>query len=137
MVQVRQEYSSDLHHLAAMRRLVREACEAAWGTGADADAICQLELAVDEAASNIMLHAYCREQGRPIELLAEADAGQVTVTLYHCGHDFDAAEVAPPAFDASREHGFGVYLIQKLVDQVTYLRSEQGRCGIRLVKKRA
>jgi anti-sigma regulatory factor (Ser/Thr protein kinase) len=120
-----------------MRRLVREACRSAWGAEAGEEAICQLELAVDEAASNIILHAYCREQGRPIELVAEADADQVTVSLYHCGRDFDAAAVAPPAFDASREHGFGIYLIHKLVDQVTYLHNEQGRCGIRLVKKRA
>lgn len=137
MGQMRQDYTSDLQQLAAMRRAVREACRAGWGLATNEEAINQLEVAVGEAAANIILHAYDREPGQPIELVAEVDAEQIILSLYHHGRDFDETAVAPPSFDGRREHGFGVYLIQQLVDQVTYLHNEQGRCGIRLVKRRA
>jgi anti-sigma B factor antagonist len=45
--------------------------------------------------------------------------------------------VAPPAFDGSRQGGFGVYLIKQTVDEVHYFCDARGRCGVRLVKKRA
>jgi serine/threonine-protein kinase RsbW len=134
---VRQEYPSDLKQLAAMRQLVRQACRAVWGVTGSEEAINQVELAVDEAAANIVLHAYEGEPGRPIELVVEIDPEEVAISLYHCGRDFDQTAVVPPSFDGGREHGFGVYLIHQLVDQVTYLHNEQGRSGIRLVKKRA
>ena len=126
MRQVRKEYSSDLQQLAAMRLFVREACQALWGPAASEDAINELELAVDEATSNIIRHAYACEQGRPIELRVEGDADQAIVSLYHCGRDFDHTAVAPPTFKG-QEGGFGIYLIQRLVDEVTYLHNDQGR----------
>jgi anti-sigma regulatory factor (Ser/Thr protein kinase) len=139
MVRMRREYANDLHQLADMRALVREACQRAWGSGLgdnEEEALCRLELAVDEAATNIILHAYEGETGRPIELVIEADSGQACVWLFHHGRDFNPEAVAPPTFDGTREGGFGLYLIKESVDEVRYLRDDQGRCGICLVKKR-
>jgi two-component system sensor histidine kinase/response regulator len=56
--------------------------------------------------------------------------------LWHGGMAFDPETVKPPAFDGSRDGGFGVYSITHSVDQVRYLRDQQGRHGICLVKKR-
>jgi anti-sigma B factor antagonist len=68
--------------------------------------------------------------------MVEADAEQASVALYHQGLDFDPDAVAPPAFDGSRTGGFGLYLIKILVDEVYYFRDPDGRCGVRLVKRR-
>jgi serine/threonine-protein kinase RsbW len=136
MVRLGREFASDLRQLGDMRACVREACNRAWGTP-DEDALQRLELAVTEAAANVIRHAYQGEPGRPIELVVEADDAQVSVCLYHHGPDFDPGAVPPPAFDGSREGGFGVYLIQASVDEVQYFRDDQGRCGIRLVQRRA
>src|SRR5947209_8127530 len=136
MVQVSHEYSSDLRQMAGMRAFLRDVCREAWGTH-DSEAINQLEVALAEAAANIIKHAYQGEQNRPIELVIEAGADQVSVSLYHEGQDFDPDSVAPPAFDGSRESGFGVYLIKQTVDEVHYFCDARGRCGVRLVKKRA
>jgi serine/threonine-protein kinase RsbW len=136
MVWSARQFESDLRQLSAMRAFVREGCRCAWGERASDETLIRLELAVDEAATNIIRHAYGGESGRPIELVIEADEDQVRVSLYHLGRDFDPRAVQPPVFDGSREGGFGLYLIEQAVDEVCYFHDDQGRCGIRLVKKR-
>ncbi len=137
MVQLRQYYSSDLQQLPAMRAFVRAVCRTVWSAPSDEAAIDALELAVDEAAANIIFHAYERDPSRSIEMVLEADAHQVTVTLYHCGQDFEPSTVGAPVFDGSQETGFGIYLMRQSVDEVRYLHDDQGRSGICLVQKRA
>ncbi len=55
--------------------------------------------------------------------------------LHHLGPSFDPSEVPLPAFDGSRESGFGIYLIAKSVDEVRYYRDERGRNCIALTKR--
>ncbi len=134
MVQTRERYAGDLSELARMRALVADVCRRAWG--GDDEAAGRLALAVHEAACNVIRHAYEGESGRAVELAVEADAAQARVTLYHTGRDFDPDAVAPPAFDGSREHGFGLYLIRQVVDDVTFFVDEAGRRAVRLTLKR-
>lgn len=129
-------FTSDLCQLAEMREWVRDACRSVWGAKASSEAIDMLELALDEAATNIILHAYQKRQGQPIEITVEVDADRASVSLYHAGCAFDPGSIPPPSFDGTRESGFGLFLIRQSVDEVEYLRDERGRCGIRLVKKR-
>jgi anti-sigma regulatory factor (Ser/Thr protein kinase) len=136
MEQVTQEFPSELGQLAAVRKLVRDVCRRAWGEGNAEDRIAQLELAVDEAASNVVLHAYDGKAGLPLEVVASADDAQACVILFHQGQPFDPQAVAPPSFDGSRESGFGLYLIRQAVDELAFFQDERGRHGIRLVKKR-
>ena len=103
----------------------------------DEEDVSQLVLAVTEAASNIMRHAY---QGRPdqrIQVTTEAFADHMCLRLWHHGTAFDPATVPPPVFDGSRDGGFGVYIMAHCVDEVRYVHDEQGGHGICLVKKRS
>jgi anti-sigma regulatory factor (Ser/Thr protein kinase) len=136
MEQQTREFPSELRHLAAVRALVRDVCRRAWGDSIDEEWLGKLELAVDEAAANVVLHAYEGKPGLPVEVAVTADADQVCVTLFHQGKPFDPDKVAPPTFDGSRESGFGLYLIRQAVDELVYLQDERGRHGIRLVKQR-
>jgi anti-sigma regulatory factor (Ser/Thr protein kinase) len=129
---VKCEYTSDLRQVGAMRDLVRDTCRRVWNTESD-QAIDQLILAVDEAAMNVILHAYQQRPDQPIQLVMEIDDAEAIVSLYHCGPNFDPP---PPQLDIGKESGYGLYLIQHTVDDVRYFRDEQGRCAIRLVKKR-
>src|SRR5579864_9058959 len=103
MEHVIQEFPSDLRQLQALRALVRDVCRRAWGEGCDEERLAQLELAVDEAAANVVLHAYDGKAGLPVEVVVAADADRVSVTLFHQGAPFDPNAVAPPSFDGSRE----------------------------------
>jgi serine/threonine-protein kinase RsbW len=101
----------------------------------DEDHVADLVLAVNEAVSNIMKHAYHGRADQRIQLEADMRPGRLSIRLHHLGDPFDpAAAVTPPALDGSRESGFGVYLITKTVDEVRYSRDERGRNCITLVK---
>jgi PAS domain S-box-containing protein len=131
------EIRSDLRDLSRAREFVRTFCATLPGSPLAADRVAELELAVNEAASNVMKHAYHGRADQRIHLEADAFADRVTVRLHHLGDPFDPSAVPLPSFDGSRESGFGVYLITRSVDDVRYYRDERGGNCIALVKKRA
>lgn len=128
---------SDLSELPSLRAFVRRFCQSALDPPLDEVAIGQLELAVTEAASNIVKHAYQGRADEVIQVEVEAleSGGGVSLRLHHHGEAFDPDAAPPPAFDGSREGGFGVYFIVQSVDEVRYFREADGRNGILLIKK--
>jgi anti-sigma regulatory factor (Ser/Thr protein kinase) len=129
-------YSSELSQLAAMREFVGDACRREWTRPADEPALGELQLALSEAAANVIRHAYQGRPGQPIELTLETGADRIGLTLRHEGLPFDPVAAAPPDFDGGREGGFGVYMMGRLADEVAYLREADGHCAVRLVKCR-
>jgi sigma-B regulation protein RsbU (phosphoserine phosphatase) len=128
------ELRSDLQELRHAREFVRGFCRMIPEGPLDEDDVAGLELAVNEAASNIMKHAYHGRTDQRIQLEAEAFPGRIAIRLHHLGDLFDATAVAPPALDGSRESGFGIYLMTRSVDDVRHSRDERGRNCITLVK---
>ncbi len=128
--------SSEARQLPVIRTFVRTFCQNLTTRVLDKEGVDQLELAVTEAASNIMRHAYQGRSDQPIQLVAEAFSDRIIIRLFHHGVVFNPEMVRPPVFDGSREGGFGVYIITRSVDEVYYTHDEQqGNC-ICLVKKR-
>ena len=130
------ETTSDTTELGPMRAFVRAFCGGLPVSVLDEESVSSLALAVTEAASNIMRHAYQGRADQRIRLTADAFADRIILRLAHRGKTFDPGTVRPPAFDGSREGGFGVYIIARSVDEVRYNRDEQGDNCIYLVKKR-
>jgi PAS domain S-box-containing protein len=128
------EIRSDLEDLRRAREFVREFCRLVPSGPLDQDVVEALELAVNEAASNIMKHAYHGRADQRIQLEADTFPGRVSIRLHHLGDSFDPAAVRPPALDGSRESGFGIYLIDKCVDEARYSRDDRGRNCISLTK---
>ena len=135
---VREEITilSDLKQLATARAFVRDVCSKLSDPALDEATVSQLELAVTEAASNVMRHAYRGRDDREIQLDAEAFADRIVFRLHHLGESFDPDAVRVPSFDGSQEGGFGMYIIAWSVDEVRYHRDERGRNCISLIKKR-
>jgi PAS domain S-box-containing protein len=130
------ELRSDLKELGRSRQFVRAFCRDLPGAPLDEESVGKLELAVTEACSNIMKHAYHGRADQWIHLEAEAVPGSVSIRLHHLGDSFDPSKVPPPALDGSQMSGFGMYLITRSVDEVSYYRDERGRNCIALVKAR-
>jgi sigma-B regulation protein RsbU (phosphoserine phosphatase) len=128
---------SDLRELGRARQFVRTFCRDLPGAPLDEDTVGKLELAVTEACSNVMKHAYRGRTDQWIHLEAEVFPGQVTFTLHHLGDPFDPASIPSPALDGSQDSGFGIYLITQSVDSVRYYRDERGRNCIALIIARA
>ena len=80
-----------------------------------------LELAAYEACTNIVEHAYTGDRGR-IELFFCLNKSQTvfTIGLHDSGlpFNFEPDEVRLPESEQTR--GYGLYLIQQLVDDVQY-----------------
>ena len=130
------EIRSDLQYLGQVRDFVNSFCRSLPGTPLSQESIHSLELAVNEAACNIMKHAYHGRGDRWIYMEGEAFPSRVMIRLYHLGDPFDPSGLAPPALDGSRESGFGTYIISKSTDDVRYYRDERGMNCISLVKMR-
>ena len=130
------EIPSTLSQLVQARLFVREFCRALPAPGINAEDRSQFELAVTEAASNIMRHAYGGHSDKTICLEAEASAEHMRIRLSHWGEAFDPASVCPPRFDEEAEGGWGVFIIENCVDQVTYTSDEDGKHSVCLCKDR-
>ncbi|MBZ5615868.1 MAG: SpoIIE family protein phosphatase [Acidobacteriia bacterium] len=128
------EIQSDLRQLRRAREFVRSFCGNLPVPLLDEDSVDALELAVDEAASNIMKHAYHGRSDQWIDLEGEAFPSRVSIRLHHLGDPFDPATAPLPAFDGSRESGFGIHILSRSVDEVRYYRDERGKNCVVLVK---
>jgi len=130
------EMRSDLKSLGRAREFVNSFCRSFPGPLLSPESISSLELAVNEAACNIMKHAYHGRSDRWIYLEGEAFPSRVLIRLYHLGDPFDPSGLPPAVLDGSRESGFGAYIISKTTDDVRYYRDERGMNCITLVKAR-
>jgi sigma-B regulation protein RsbU (phosphoserine phosphatase) len=130
------DIQSDLAHLGRARAFVREVCRLAPDEILGDHEIAGLELAVNEAASNIMKHAYHGRRDQRIQLDGDAYRDRVAIRLHHLGDPFELDTAPPPALDGSRESGFGIYLMTNSVSDVRYSRDDRGKHCIALVKNR-
>ncbi len=135
LAQATLEVKSHLNQLEPLRNFLREFC-LHLSPPLDEERLDQLELAVNEAASNIIRHAYEGRHDKTIHVIADAYADRVCIQLRHHGHPFDPNEALPPTFDGTRDGGFGVYIITQCADRVRYLRDEDETNIIELIKNR-
>jgi anti-anti-sigma factor len=114
--------------LGRVRDFVVEVCE---GAGFSPREVSNTKLAVDEACTNIIKHAYdgSAEPGS-IKVIAEIDSGKIKFRLQDRGKHFDFSGVKDPDLDqyveTGRKGGFGVFLINRLMDAVEYHATDTG-----------
>jgi anti-sigma B factor antagonist len=136
MHRVERDFTSDLQELAAIRQLVRESCAREWGADCELESVDQVLLAVQEAAANIIRHAYRGAADQSIRVEIDAGPERVCIWLWHAGKDFDPATVVEPSFDGSRTGGFGLHLILQCMDEVRYIHNDRGRHGLLMARDR-
>lgn len=121
--------------LAHVREIVRRH---AGGAGFKEREVSEIELAVDEAFTNIITHALPPKSGQTVELRLESASGRLVISLFDHGRPFDGQVAEAPdirALAKSRQKGgMGVFLIHRLMDTVEYRRAG-GRNEIRMSKK--
>jgi serine/threonine-protein kinase RsbW len=83
-----------------------------------------LQLAVQETCANIVDHAYdAADAGRiSIELVLHADLRQLAIEIYDTGRAFDPSLAREPDLDNAQVRGYGLFLMNKLMDSVVYER---------------
>jgi serine/threonine-protein kinase RsbW len=94
-----------------------------------------VQLAIQEACTNIVRHAYEADSGgRILTTIALIDDPlRITVRLVDTGQWFDMDSVPEPDLDNPQVHGYGLFLIHQLMDEVSYQRDGESNVW-RLVK---
>jgi anti-anti-sigma factor len=90
----------------------------------------QVQLAVDEAATNIIQHAYNGQATGNIRIEWSINEGELRITLMDKGQPFDPSNVPEPditsPFEGRQAGGLGIYLMHKMMDEVEYVFDASG-----------
>lgn len=81
-----------------------------------------IKLAVHELVTNIIRHAYAYRIDGKIDFQLSLSQGEFSAMLCDCGRQFIPQDVADPDLENGQEGGYGIFLIEQLMDQVTYRR---------------
>jgi serine/threonine-protein kinase RsbW len=131
------EVPSRTEYLATVRDVTRRMAELAGFDGALSD---QLALAVDEAATNVLEHAYHGASDRRVVLRFDPRKDELRVEVVDDGEAVDPRSV--PQVDLRRyaserrTGGLGVHLMGRIMDSVTF-RRRSGANVCCMVKRRA
>ena len=123
--------------LVLIRSVVTHLAHAAGLSDKETD---RVELAVDEACSNVIDHAYRSRQPKPRLHIAIANSATAfTVDIIDEGSTFDYKAYVEPTFPNhwmdGNMRGAGLYLIHRCMDEVSYEQLPNTRNRMRLVKK--
>lgn len=121
LTSVTRSFSGTYANLAGIGQFVRGEAQQA---GLDDAAVYQVEMAVDEACSNIIEHAYGGEGKGNIDCTCRCEADSLVIVLADEGKSFDPEQIKPPDLQAELEdresHGLGLFFIREWMDQVEF-----------------
>ena len=120
--------AANLEALNDFREFLKEHC--AGYPGVTDEVLYDIQLAVDEACTNIITHGYAGMDPGSVILDLERDPNKITISLTDFGHAFEPDNAPVPDVDAPIEErelgGFGLFFIQQSVDDLKYQTSEDG-----------
>jgi serine/threonine-protein kinase RsbW len=102
--------------------------------------IYSLQLAADEAASNIIEHAYEGVSNAKLDITCDMQGDTLVITMHDTGKPFDPSKVKQPNLKADLSDrqigGLGVYLMRKLMDEVSYTSNSKTGNLLTMTKQR-
>ena len=107
--------------------------------GFNAKDIYSIQLATDEAASNVIEHAYGGNAEAQFDVSCEFRNDRLVITLLDHGKTFEPSRVEEPNLNADllerKIGGLGIYLMHKLMDEVRYETTPAGN-RLTLIKRK-
>ncbi len=126
---------STTDNLALIREFTRTAAEK---SGFSEETTGKIILAVDEACTNIIKHAYKNSSEGEINILVKFEDGKFIISITDEGLHFDPMQVPEPDLQEfvkeKRVGGLGIYLIRKMMDEVRYSTLTGNKNQVVLVK---
>jgi anti-sigma regulatory factor (Ser/Thr protein kinase) len=131
------EIKADLDNLGHVRDFIEANVESA---GLSEDSAGELLLAIDEAVSNIIMHGFKSAANGDIELEVKHQPEAILVHIRDNAPLFDPTKGSNPHLEVSplerdAPGGFGVYLLNHLVDKIAYRVTDDGRNELTMLKK--
>ena len=117
---------NDIHELSMMNQFLEEAGEE---LGLSTAFMMSLNLVMEEAVSNIIFYAYKGDVEDAVDISLVREGGELIVTLIDHGISFDPTLRKAPDITLSAEDrpigGLGIFLIKKIMDEVSYQRVDE------------
>ncbi len=127
---------ADVKQLGAIRRFVEES---AAGMGVDAQTIADMVQAVDEAATNIIMHGYRAGGPGTIDLEVDREGEWLVVRLRDGARPFDPTMHPPPDLTVPLEQrqpgGLGIHLMRSFTDKMAWRTTPDGGNELTLSKR--
>ncbi|MCK5114039.1 MAG: ATP-binding protein [Phycisphaerae bacterium] len=92
-------------------------------------------LAVDEALTNVIRHAYDGKPDQPIDITVVPMDGELSVIVRDYGKVADRSKIHSRDLDDVRPGGLGVHIMQQCMDSVEYLPAPEGGGTILVMTK--
>jgi len=124
---------SRVEEIDEARRWVTEQVRAA---GLGDDPVGEIELALTEALANVIEHSYAGSGDREIVVDVEVGGDALAVSVRDWGRAFDPGSYAARDLDDPGEGGYGVFLMEQLMDNVTREPQPDGGTLLTLTKSR-
>ena len=124
---------SDPQQLYLMRRLVREISAAG---GFNDEETGRIVLALDEACTNVIRHAYCGDTKKNIVIEAGCREDGVCFVVIDEGIKPDPQDIKPRPLGEIEPGGLGTHFIQVVMDEVTYDTTTGPGTRLTMIKRR-
>lgn len=130
-------FDANFDYLDEIREIVGEAARQ---VGFSDKEIYSIQLAADEASSNIIEHAYAGIPGGKLEIEISTTDKELKIVMRDQGRSFNPASVPEPNIKADLSErkigGLGMYLMRKLMDEVSYESSPANGNILTMIKRR-
>ena len=113
----RVEIESETQNLAFVRKELRSFLEQ---TGFPAKTLESILVAIGEACTNSIRHAYQGEKGHKIQVSAEDLGDKVVFKIRDYGQQIDLTKLKTPELPPKKGGGLGVYFMQTIMDELKY-----------------
>jgi anti-sigma regulatory factor (Ser/Thr protein kinase) len=124
------EVPSDPELLSVVRSAVKQLAQV---TGFTDEECRSITVAVDEAMTNIIRHAYENRHDQSIQLVCQRDDHGLEFILTDSGRPVDPEKLHGRPLHEVRPGGLGMHIIRQVMDQVQYERLPGGN-RLRLIK---
>lgn len=126
---------SQSDNLAIIRDVV---AKVASRIGFDTDEASKIELAVDEACTNVIKHAYANNSNQMIEVSIKVDQKKLIIIVADKGKGFNPDKIKLPDLNKSikegRKGGLGLCLIKTLMDKVEFEIKPGSKNQVKMIK---
>lgn len=104
--------------------------------GFDDETVCQMTLAVDEACTNVIRHAYRNCPGEKIVLTFLTQEDRLEIRVRDFGIPPDPQTLQPRDLKELRPGGLGLHFINSAMDEIRYEAPSEGGGLLRMIKFR-
>ncbi len=126
--QINLELPAEMRELVHIGSAITKLIDAAPEISNVEDTVYELQLAVHEICANIIDHSYKTVDDGKIQLELVINDGHFSADICEFGEAFDPNSVPMPNLDEGQIRGYGIFLVNELMDVVKYSSTACGNC---------